>query len=92
MTVRPLIICGDVSFDFRIVGAGFYFGEVKHAEAVLTDGARYAITKVTGRRIAPHAQVGDSMTVSFAVVINGRDRVVCFEKFSKRWFVEKRVT
>lgn len=67
-------------------------GEVKPAELVWTDGSRYPITKVTDRRIAPPAHVGGSMTVRFAVEINGRDRVIYFEKFLKRWFVEKRVT
>lgn len=35
LTVRPLIICGDISFDFRIVRAGFYFGFVNRIGDIL---------------------------------------------------------
>ena len=66
-------------------------GITKPAELEWQDGVRYSISKVIDRRIAPPAHVGSSPTVRYTVLIQGREKVVYYEKFSKRWFVEKRI-
>ena len=64
-------------------------GTVKPSELEWTGGERFAISKVIDRRIALPAHVGSSPTVRYTVLIQGHEKVVYYEKFSKRWFVEK---
>ena len=66
-------------------------GYVKPAELEWTNGARYSISKVLDKRITPPAHVGSSPTVRYTVLIQGREKVLYYEKFSKRWFVEKQI-
>ena len=66
-------------------------GITKPVELEWTNGVRYAISKVIDRRIAPPKHVGSSPTVRYTVLVQGHEKQVYFEKFSKRWFVEKQV-
>ena len=66
-------------------------GITKPVELEWTNGVRYSISKVIERRIAPPEHVGSSPTVRYTVLVQGREKQVYFEKFSKRWFVEKQM-
>lgn len=64
-------------------------GNMKPVELEWTDGARYTISKVIDKRAAPPARVGSAPTVRYTVLIQGREKVVYYEKPFNRWFVEK---
>lgn len=66
-------------------------GNTKPVEVEWKNGARYSISKVLDRRIALPAHVGSSPTIRYTVLIQGHEKVLYFEKFSKKWFVEKQV-
>ena len=66
-------------------------GNTKPVELEWTNGARYAISKVIDRRIALPKHVGSSPTVRYTVLVQGHEKLVYYEKFSKRWFVEKQI-
>ncbi len=66
-------------------------GNMKPVELEWTDGTRYPISRVIDKRSAPPAHVGSAPTIRYTVLIQGRERVVYYEKFSNRWFVEKQV-
>ena len=66
-------------------------GNVKPVELEWTNGARYSISKVIDRCIAPPKHVGSSPTVRYTVLVEGHKKLVYYEKFSKRWFVEKQI-
>ncbi len=97
MRAYTIIIAHNSRMEYEKVYVGMYIftsadGKEKPVCLEWTDGERYNITKVLDKRIAPPAHVGSSMTVRYTVAVNGCERFVYFEKFSKRWFVEKRVT
>ena len=64
-------------------------GNTKPVELEWINGRKYAISKVIDRRIAPPAHVGSSPTIRYTVLVQGREKLIYYEKFSKRWFVEK---
>ena len=66
-------------------------GNSKPVELEWTNGARYSISKVIDKRFAPPAHVGSSPTVRYTVLIYGREKVLYYEKFSNKWFVEKQI-
>lgn len=66
-------------------------GNTKPVELEWTNGARYSISKVLDKRIAPPKHVGSSPTVRYTVVVQGREKILYYEKFSKKWFVEKQI-
>ena len=66
-------------------------GNTKPVELEWTNGIRYSISKVLDRRIAPPKHVGSSPTIRYTVLVRGREKTVYYEKFSKRWFVEKQI-
>lgn len=63
-------------------------GNTKPVEVEWKNGARYSISKVLDRRIALPKHVGSSPTIRYTVLIQGHEKVLYFEKFSKKWFVE----
>ena len=66
-------------------------GISKPVELEWTNGARYSISKVIDKRIAPPVHVGSSPTVRYTVLIQGHEKVLYYEKFSNKWFVEKQI-
>lgn len=64
-------------------------GNTKPVELEWTNGTKYEISKVIERKIAPPRHVGSSPTVRYTVLVQGKEKMVYYEKFSKRWFVEK---
>ncbi len=56
-----------------------------------SDGTCYKIDKILDERNAPPEHTGGVLTRRYSVIINGKVRVVYFEKHSGRWFVEKAV-
>lgn len=66
-------------------------GNSKPVALEWTDGARYSISKVIDRRIAPPSHVGSSPTVRYTVLMQGHQKVVYYEKFYNKWFVEKQI-
>ncbi len=66
-------------------------GNMKPVVLEWVDGSRYPISRVIDKRSAPPAHVGSAPTIRYTVLIQGRERVVYYEKFSNRWFVEKQV-
>ena len=66
-------------------------GNTRPVELEWTDGTRYSISRVTDKRFAPPEHVGSSPTVRYTVLIQGREKVLYYEKFSNKWFVEKRI-
>ena len=83
-----------MSYEKVYVGMVLYTdidGNTKPIELEWTNGTKYTISKVIDRRIAPPAHVGSSPTVRYTVLVQGREKVIYYEKFSKRWFVEKQI-
>lgn len=66
-------------------------GNSKPVALEWTNGNRYEISKVLDRRYAPPKYVGASPTLRYTVLIQGREKVIYFEKFRNKWFVEKQV-
>lgn len=66
-------------------------GNSKPVELEWADGTRFKITKVLDKRFAPPEYVGSSPAVRYCVLINGRQKLVYYEKFSNKWFVEKQI-
>ena len=81
-----------MSYEKVYVGMLLYTdtdGNTKPVELEWTNGAKYPITRVLDRRTALPLHVGSSPTVRYTVLVQGHEKMVYFEKFSKRWFVEK---
>ena len=53
-----------------------------------TDGTRYPISRVVDKRAAPPAHVGSAPTVRYTVLVQGREKLVYYEKAFNKWFVE----
>ena len=66
-------------------------GNMKPVALEWTNGERYTISKVIDKRSAPPVHVGSMPTVRYNVLVQGREKVVYYEKFSNQWFVEKQV-
>ncbi len=66
-------------------------GISKPVELEWANGARFSISKVLDKRFAPPQHVGSSPTMRYTVLIQGREKVLYFEKFSNKWFVEKKI-
>ena len=66
-------------------------GNTKPIELEWINGMTYPISKVIDRRIAPPEHVGSSPTIRYTVLVQGREKQIYYEKFSKRWFVEKQI-
>ena len=66
-------------------------GNEKPVALEWTDGERYPISRVIDKRAAPPAHVGSSYTVRYAVLMQGREKVIYHETFSNQWFIEKRI-
>ena len=66
-------------------------GNTKPVELEWINGIKYSISKIIERKTAPPKHVGSSPTIRYTVLVQGREKVVYFEKFSKRWFVEKQI-
>ena len=66
-------------------------GNMKPVALEWTDGTRYPISRVIDKRNAPPAHVGSAPTVRYAVLVQGREKVIYHEKFSNQWFIEKQV-
>ena len=64
-------------------------GNVKPVELEWTNGTRYSISKIIDKRIAPPKHVGSSPTVRYTILVQGHEKVIYYEKFTKKWFVEK---
>ena len=56
-----------------------------------SDVTCYKIDKILYERNAPPEHTGGVLTRRYSVIINGKVRVIYFEKHSGRWFVEKAV-
>ena len=64
-------------------------GNTRPVELEWINGARYSISKILDRRIAPPKHVGSSPTVRYTILVQGHEKVIYYEKFTKKWFVEK---
>lgn len=76
------------------VGMSLYVdpdGNMKPIALEWTNGARYRISKVLDKRTAPPANVGGILTERYAVIIQGQEKVLYYEKANNRWFVEKQI-
>ncbi|MDE6441909.1 MAG: hypothetical protein K2L12_04035 [Clostridia bacterium] len=56
-----------------------------------TNGERYPISKVIDKHTAPPAHVGSMPTIRYAVLMQGREKVIYYEKYYNKWFVEKQM-
>ena len=82
-----------MSYEKVYVGMVLYTdteGNTKPVELEWINGTKYPITRVIDRRIAPPAHVGSSPTIRYTVLLQGCEKLIYYEKFSKRWFVEKK--
>ena len=66
-------------------------GIMKPVAIEWTDGTLFEIFKILDERNAPPEHTGGVLTRRYSVIINGKVRVIYFEKHSGRWFVEKAV-
>ena len=66
-------------------------GITKPVELEWTNGTRYSISKIIEKRYAPPAHVGSSPTLRYTVLIQGRQKVLYYEKFQNKWFVERQI-
>ena len=66
-------------------------GNMKPVELEWTNGVKYPISKVLDKRKAPPAHVGSGATIRYAVLMQGREKVIYHDKFSNQWFVEKQI-
>ena len=66
-------------------------GNTKPVELEWINGTKYPISKVIERKIATPNHVGSSPTVRYTVLVKGHEKILYYEKFSKRWFVEKQL-
>ncbi|MBQ3115460.1 MAG: hypothetical protein IJC07_00350 [Clostridia bacterium] len=64
-------------------------GGMTPLEILWRDGKRYVIDKVKFTDRAP-SKVGGMVTKRYTVLIGGQERYLYFDKYTERWFVEKR--
>lgn len=64
-------------------------GNSKPAKLLWNDGRQFEIGKVVKRSIAAPEHVGSTPTVRYDVIIDGHEKKLYYEKFTKKWFVVK---